>query len=168
MEQLLISKLKLTLLGAYDRRMSVNMTEVFEHIDKIQTDAWRFSYILRVAIDMCGHYMAGIHSREENLQKKIIGYIDKHFSECGFGLYSVAEYCNFSETYFSQVFKEIIGENFSVYVEKKRMAYAYQLITESNATIETVSEMVGYSNTNAFRKAYKRFYGVSPSQCRKK
>ncbi|MBW4845093.1 MAG: AraC family transcriptional regulator [Lachnospiraceae bacterium] len=168
MEQLLISKLKLTLLGAYDRRMSVNMTEVFEHIDKIQTDAWRFSYILRVAIDMCGHYMAGIHSREENLQKKIIGYIDKHFSECGFGLYSVAEYCNFSETYFSQVFKEIIGENFSVYVEKKRMAYAYQLITESDDTIETVSEMVGYSNTNAFRKAYKRFYGVSPSQCRKK
>ena len=48
------------------------------------------------------------------------------------------------------------------------MAYAYQLITESDATIETVSEMVGYSNTNAFRKAYKRFYGVSPSQCRKK
>ena len=34
-------------------------------------------------------------------------------------------------------------------------------------TIDLVAEKTGYSNTNAFRKAYKRFYGMSPSQSRK-
>lgn len=168
MELLLIAKLKMTLLGAYDSRMAINLAEVFEHIDKIQTDAWRFSYILRVAMDMCGHYMANIRSHEEGLQKKITAFVDEHFMEYGFGLSVAAEHCNFSEAYFSQIFKEIIGENFSSYVEKKRMAYAYQLIVETGMTIDAVAEKTGYSNTNAFRKAYKRFYGISPSQSRRK
>lgn len=167
MELLLIAKLKLTLLSAYDSRMTIDMTEVFEHIDEIQTDALMFSYVLRVAMDMCGHYLAGIRSHEDGMQKKITAYIDGHFMEYGFGLSTIAEHCNLSETYFSQIFKEVMGENFSTYVEKKRMAYAYKLIVESDMTIDMVAEKTGYSNTNAFRKAYKRFYGISPSQSRK-
>ncbi len=166
MEKLLIAKLKLTLLSAYDSRMAMNLNEVFDHIDIIQTDAWMFSYILRVALDMCGHYLAGIRSHEDGLQKKIVTYIEKHFTEYGFGLTSIAEHCNLSEAYFSQIFKEIMGENFSAYVEKKRMDHAYRLIVESDMTIDGVAENTGYSNTNAFRKAYKRFYGVTPSQTR--
>lgn len=167
MEQLLTAKLKLTLLGAYDSRMTIDLADVFEQIDKIQTDAWLFSYILRVAMDMCGHYMAGIRSHEDGLQRKMVAYIEEHFTEYGFGLGMIAEYCNLSETYFSQIFKEIMGENFSAYVEKKRMAYAYQMIVETELTIDAVAEKTGYSNANAFRKAYKRFYGISPSQSRK-
>lgn len=167
MEQLLAAKLKLTLLGAYDTRMTLNLSEIFEHIDKIQTDAWLFSYILRVAMDMCGHYMAGIRSHEDGLQKKIVAYVEEHFMEYGFGLSAIAEHCSLSEAYFSQIFKELIGENFSSYVEKKKMEYAYGLIMESDITIDEVAEKTGYSNTNAFRKAYKRFYGVTPSQTRK-
>ena len=167
MEPLLISKLKLTLLAAYDSRMSVNLQDVFGTIDGIQTDAWLFSYILRVALDMCSHYMANIRSHEDGLQKKIEQYVDEHFAEYGFGLSVIAEHCNLSETYFSQIFKEMMGENFSAYVEKKRMAYAYKLIVETDMIIDAVAEKTGYSNTNAFRKAYKRFYGISPSQSRK-
>jgi len=167
MEQLLIAKLKLTLLSSYDSRMLINLPEVLDTIDGIQTDALLISYILRVAQDMCNYYMKGIRSHEEGLQKKIETYIDKHFTDYGFGLGMIAEYCNLSETYFSQIFKEILGENFSTYVEKKRMAYAYQLIIESDMIFDLVAEKTGYSNTNAFRKAYKRFYGISPSQSRK-
>lgn len=167
MEELLIAKLKLTLLGAYDSRMTLDLTEIFRHIDEIQTDAWLFSYILRVAMDMCSHYLSGIKSHENGLQKKITAYVEEHFAEYGFGLSAIAEHCKLSETYFSQIFKELMGENFSVYVEKKRMNYAYQLIVETDMTIDMVAEKTGYSNTNAFRKAYKRFYGISPSQSRK-
>lgn len=167
MEPLLVAKLKLTLLGAYDSKMEINLAEVFEKIDKIQTDAWLFSYIFRVAREMCEYYLANIQSHEDGLQKKILAYIDEHFTEYGFGLASIAAYCKLSETYFSQIFKEMFGENFSSYVEKKRMGYAYQLLVETDMTVDLVSEKTGYSNTNAFRKAYKRFYGVSPSQSRK-
>ncbi len=166
MEQLLVAKLKLTLLGAYDNRMTMDLGEVFAQIDKIQTDAWLFSYILRVAMDMCGHYLTGIRSHEDGLQKKIVAYIEEHVMEYGFGLSAIADHCNLSETYFSQIFKEIMGENFSTYVEKKRMEHAYRLIVESDRTIDQVAEETGYSNTNAFRKAYKRYYGVTPSQSR--
>lgn len=168
LEPLLVAKLKLTLLGAYDSKMDINLTEVFEKIDKIQTDAWLFSYIFRVAKEMCEYYLSNIRCHEDGLQKKIIGYIDEHFTEYGFGLASIASFCNLSETYFSQIFKEMFGENFSSYVEKKRMGYAYQLLVETNMTVDQISEKTGYSNTNAFRKAYKRFFGVSPSQSRKK
>ena len=167
MEVLLIAKLKLTLLSAYDGKMKIDLSETFEKIDKIQTDAWLFSYIWRVAIEMCNYYVDNRRSREDGLQKKIITYIEDNFMSYNFGLAVVADHCNLSESYFSQVFKEIIGENFSTYVEKKRMHYAYRLILESELTIDLVAEKTGYSNTNAFRKAYKRFFGVSPSQSRK-
>lgn len=167
MEQLLIAKLKLTLLGAYDSRMTIDLQETFKHIDEIQTDAWLFSYVLRVAMDMCGHYLSGIKRHEDGLSKTITTYVEEHFTEYGFELAAIAEHCKLSETYFSQIFKELMGENFSVYVEKKRMDYAYRLIVETDMTIDLVAEKTGYSNTNAFRKAYKRFYGMSPSQSRK-
>lgn len=167
MEKLLISKLKLTLVSAYDKRMELDLQKELDLIDTLQKDAVLFSHIWRVALSMCEFYNQNIQKHEAGLQKKIQDYIDEHFREYEFGLNAVAEHCHLSESYFSQIFKEIMGEKFSDYLEKKRMGYAKKLLLETDWTVERIGMETGYSNTNAFRKAYKRYFGVSPAQGRK-
>ena len=52
----------------------------------------------------------------------------------------------------------------SEYIEKKRMQKAVELLLEGNKKTRAVWEAIGYTNSNTFFKAFKRTYGVSPSE----
>lgn len=54
------------------------------------------------------------------------------------------------------------GKTFSSHIEELRMEKAQQLLRNPSMTIQEISDMVGYTNTNSFYKAYKRIYGHSP------
>lgn len=58
------------------------------------------------------------------------------------------------------------GTTFSAYVEKKRMEKAQQLLQDPAFTIQEITEMIGYTNTNSFYKAFKRNFGHSPRSSR--
>ena len=69
-----------------------------------------------------------------------------------------------SESYFSQLFKELTGDTFSAYLENLRINKACELMNESKtAEIEQVAQAVGYNNSNTFRRAFKRAMGIAPS-----
>ncbi|MDA0238428.1 MAG: AraC family transcriptional regulator [Proteobacteria bacterium] len=49
------------------------------------------------------------------------------------------------------------------YLTKHRMMLAARELTSGNASIMTIAEQIGYGSEAAFSRAFKRFYGVSPS-----
>lgn len=73
-----------------------------------------------------------------------------------------------SESYFSLFFKETMGKTFGSYLEGVRLEKAKRLIAQGNFDLEKISEMVGYSSSATFRRAFKRAYGVAPSAGRSK
>ena len=84
-----------------------------------------------------------------------------------FGLSMAAEEFSLSESYFSQFFKNIMGQVFSTYLEEVRLQRACALIEEGGQDLETIAEQIGYSNSASFRRAFKRVYGVAPSGWKK-
>ena len=58
--------------------------------------------------------------------------------------------------------------NFSVYLEKLRMAKAKELVLESSVSISELYQYTGYNNAASFRRAFKKKFGVSPKEMREK
>jgi AraC-like DNA-binding protein len=61
-----------------------------------------------------------------------------------------------------------VGVSPMIYISRWRMAKAYQLLKNSNLSIEGIADGIGFSNTRTLSHAFKEYYGETPSQFRKK
>ncbi len=52
------------------------------------------------------------------------------------------------------------------YLRERRLALAADLLREPGATLAVVADRVGFANAFAFSAAFKREFGVSPSEYR--
>jgi len=93
-------------------------------------------------------------------------YIDDNYQDPSVCLSKISDEFSISESYFSYLFKEEIGENFSGYVERKRMKHAMELITNSEINVCNIFKEVGYNNSHTFRRVFKKNYGISPKDAR--
>ncbi len=64
-------------------------------------------------------------------------------------------------------FKELFGTTVFDYLYDLKMEYAKQLLAADEVLVNEVSGMVGYRNPNHFSTAFKRKYGMNPTQLRK-
>jgi len=63
-------------------------------------------------------------------------------------------------------FKELFGTTVFDYLHDLRMEHAKQLLAANEVLVNEVSGMVGYKNANHFSTAFKRKYGLNPTQLR--
>lgn len=59
-----------------------------------------------------------------------------------------------------------VGMSFEALLENVRKTRALSLLTHSDVSIEQVAAQIGYSDVRNFRRAFKRWMGVSPSEMR--
>lgn len=71
-------------------------------------------------------------------------------------------------SYFSKLFKEVTGMNFSEYITSVRMEEARKMLDNPVSKIYEISERVGYDNPKYFSKVFKAYFGLSPEQYKKK
>ncbi len=93
---------------------------------------------------------------------KIISYINTHLSD----KISLDELC--SEFYISKaqlcrVFKQTVGTTVYGYITAKRLSAAQALLV-SGMPAEKVFTECGFGDYSAFYRAYRKYYGYSPSQ----
>lgn len=163
---LLMIRIKIIMMEAYKKEMDFDLHKRFQEIDRLSYDAAKISYFIKLAEEMCSYYQENIDQKTEKLRQKIITYINENYASINFSLKEVAAHCGFSDSYFSILFREIMHIGFSSYVERLKMETADQLLLETPLKIEEISMRVGYSDDNAFRRAYKKYYAISPSQRR--
>ena len=60
----------------------------------------------------------------------------------------------------------VIGLNYSHYITSLRLEQAARLSTDTDDTALSIGYQVGYSAPNYFSRAFKKFYGISPSRYR--
>ncbi|MFP4508659.1 MAG: helix-turn-helix domain-containing protein [Spirochaetaceae bacterium] len=108
------------------------------------------------------------HKRSHNtvLLSAIQQHIREHFADPGLGLTSIAESFNRSENYLSSFYKEQTGIRLSDALLEIRMERARALLSQGFDVIDRVALECGYTNATSFRRAFKRVYGVSPSEFR--
>lgn len=105
-------------------------------------------------------------SHNNQLLQKLVEYIQSNYFSSDVCACSIASQFNISESYFSQFFKEQMGETFSDYLEKMRINRACELLTEKSMSVEDTARLVGYNSAYTFRRAFKRVTGVLPTAYR--
>lgn len=71
-----------------------------------------------------------------------------------------------SREYLMKLFKQEFGFGIYEYVQKVRMEKAKELLKDFSIKVQSISKMIGYSDNNYFSKAFKNYYGSSPSDYR--
>ncbi|WP_371373313.1 helix-turn-helix transcriptional regulator [Sporomusa aerivorans] len=61
-------------------------------------------------------------------------------------------------------FKQLFGQTVHSYVVKKRLELAKQLFEEKNVNVGEVAAYIGYSNASYFALAFRKKFGLSPSE----
>ena len=77
-----------------------------------------------------------------------------------------AEKYEVSDTSVKKYFKNIYGYGFKEYQTKVRMEWAAERLVATDMTVGNISERVGYSKQTKFTKAFKKYFGVTPSEYR--
>ncbi len=96
---------------------------------------------------------------------EIKNYIDKnYFKEIKISTFTDKFYL--SREYLMKLFKHEFGFGIYEYVQKVRMEKAKELLNDDSVKIQNVSQILGYSEHNYFSKAFKKYYGVSPTDYR--
>ena len=75
-----------------------------------------------------------------------------------------AEHFGISEKRFSALFKELTGENFSVYVENLRFIQAERCLLETDWEIQKIADTIGYNSLDTFYKSFRKRYGMAPGK----
>ena len=81
-------------------------------------------------------------------------------------LAALAAQAGVSRTTLAKRFAELVGEPPLTYLTRWRMTLAADMLAESTATVAAVARRLGYADPFGFSTAFKRIYGMSPSEHR--
>ena len=68
---------------------------------------------------------------------------------------------------FSRMFRKYAEINYKEYIQGIRLEYAYRELISSDTMVEEIAEHSGFADGRAFAKAFRKKYGVRPSDFRK-
>lgn len=160
----LLSDIRNTLLKARFALPSSVDTDTVKLLDERFNEHLSFKLCEDLAMTLCKLFSA--ETEDSNLASTIERYIIAHYKDPSLGLNKISDEFQISESYFSHMFKEKTGVNFSTYLENIRMSEAARLIKETDISLNELYIAVGYNNSNTFRRAFKKIYGVTPSSMR--
>ena len=92
-------------------------------------------------------------------------YVDTHLAE-KITLEDIARKFLVSQSTISQTFRQKMGISFYRYVTQRRLIAAKTEIL-AGCQLESLYETMGFSDYSTFYRAFRREYGISPSQYRK-
>ncbi|MBR2565370.1 MAG: response regulator [Paenibacillus sp.] len=119
--------------------------------------------------DIVDPKLVDIRERREQQDSTPIGealaYIETHLGE-PITMRELADSLHLNSSYFSVLFKEQVGLNFSEYLMRKRVQRAKELLVQTNLPISEVAERVGYQTDKYFIKVFKSLENISPSKYR--
>ena len=162
----LLSDIRNTLLKARFALPQDADPEAVKVLDERFNEHLTFKLCEDLALSLCNLF--GNKEDDNTLSVTIEKYIQENYKDPSLGLNKISDEFQISESYFSHMFKEKTGVNFSTYLENIRMTEAARLIKETDISLNELYIAVGYNNSNTFRRAFKKVYGVTPSAMREK
>lgn len=98
---------------------------------------------------------------------KVIQYIGENFLS-GITTEIVAKQFSYNKSHFCRKFKQQTGMTFVQYITLLRLELADSIIRSTSKPITEIAADAGFSDPNYFTRVYCKFYGMHPTDSRKK
>ncbi len=79
-------------------------------------------------------------------------------------LKKMASHFGYNQAYFCRMIKKYTGKNFSKLLNELRMQQACELLRCRDITIPDLADRLGYQDSSSFYRAFKRTYGMTPTE----
>lgn len=99
--------------------------------------------------------------------KKSLIYLETNYHE-NITIAQIAKVSNFSESYFSKLFRQLTGSSFTRYLKDYRLERAAQMLRNSDSRVSDVAFLVGFNNLSYFTRAFKTKYKTNPKAYKEK
>ena len=96
---------------------------------------------------------------------KVVAYINNHLDET-LDLKTLANEAALSDFHFHRIFKALKGEAIGGYITRLRLEATARLLLYTALTIEEIAFNIGYETPASLSKAFKKQYGISPTEYR--
>ena len=108
-----------------------------------------------------------LYNNEANnfIVNKALAYIREHFRE-KLQLADVADYCYVSQWHLSKLLNKHTGQNFSIALNRARIAEAKELLKDPAKRIYDIAEEVGFQDLAHFSRVFKKLEGISANEYR--
>ncbi|OXM85785.1 helix-turn-helix transcriptional regulator [Paenibacillus rigui] len=103
------------------------------------------------------------HSMLSDMRK----YIEDNYANPDLSLNMISDEFGINAKYASHLFKEAYGMKFVDFLMNLRMEEAKKLLLASDASLQDISEKVGYTHAISFGRTFKKVVGVTPGDYRK-
>lgn len=97
--------------------------------------------------------------------ERAIIYIENHLNE-NIRVIDVAKEAGYSYYHFTRMFQALLGENIGNYIQKRRLFNGANQLLYSNRKIIDIALDCGFVSPEAFSRAFKSVYRVSPKEYR--
>lgn len=98
---------------------------------------------------------------------KCIQYIANHINT-DISVEKIANELNMDRSTLSKKFKRELGFNISSYIMRRKLEEAKSLLSYTDKTISEISEYLCFSTQSYFQNVFKKKYGLTPKEFRKK
>lgn len=98
--------------------------------------------------------------------RQAVQFMEANCSE-NLTLERISKEVNMGKYHFSHMFRKYYGVPPIQYFNSRKMEMVCRLLMESDDSIEKIAERMGYRDQAYFRKAFKSYFGITPSAYRK-
>lgn len=150
---------------------------------KLDSDVYDFTALKKIVFEECSirefekqyteivlEFMKKIikkkQSTQNDLLEKVKQYIDENYDNIELCAQSIADKFKLSAKYLSYAFKEYTGMSLLVYLQKKRIDTACELLENTAMTVGEITYKIGIENENYFYTLFKKNVGMTPKQYR--
>jgi AraC-like DNA-binding protein len=93
-------------------------------------------------------------------------WIDEHLTE-SIGVRELVEVSKMSSTHFYQQFAQAVGTSPKDYVLRRKIEQAERLLSDRERSVTSVAHELGFSSSQHFGTAFRRYVGMTPSSYRR-
>ena len=159
----------------FQKKLNSLVDMIHQHETEAINKEWFLDLTEKIIYHSYGNYLAlnGIQSVKLETRKELLRRVQmgKQFMDDNFLLIDdigeVAVASNLSEFHFFRSFKQAFGTTTYQYILNKKLELARRMLHDKNTSITTIASICSFPDLFTFSKAFKRRFGISPSQFQK-
>lgn len=155
----------------FDFRLKAQVESYFKHMMKIAQGQYfdelsASASILKLLSDIHNTTIEDLTLNDKRMViREALIYIENNYNNA-ISLKDIAEHVNYSEFYFSRLFKTIIGDTPYNFLVNRRLSQAKMLLSTTHLSIQNIAENSGFVFESNFYSVFKKKFKMTPKQYR--